>query len=125
MLKLMLFDGSEPCLALYSSLISHFRHFQKRSKNQCKQISKVMFFDEKLTLGRPRLIYSPIFAVCWWFEKLVFFLIQNWTIKKKKKKTEDEPRSVFAVKYGSLVPARGPQGAAFSRAVYWFPRIYW
>ena len=36
MQNIKLFDGSEPRLALYSSLISHFRHFWKQSKNQWK-----------------------------------------------------------------------------------------
>ena len=84
-----------------------------------------MFFDEKWSHVCPRINLFSHFGSFLVVRKISDFLIPNWTIKKSEKMVQDEPRNVFAVKYGSLVPARGPQGAAFSRAVYWFPRIYW
>ena len=48
MRKWKVFDGSEPRLALYSSLISHFRHFRKNTKKTVsKGIPKVMFLDAR------------------------------------------------------------------------------
>ena len=43
----MLFDGSEPRLALYSSLISHFRNFQEKPKNEAEQGLKSYVFWSK------------------------------------------------------------------------------
>ena len=37
MWKSEVFDGSEPRLVLYSSLITHFRRFRKKSKNRCQK----------------------------------------------------------------------------------------
>ena len=52
MRKSMNFDGSEPRLALYSSLILHFCHFRKISKNLCKKgCQKLSFLVQKPALG--------------------------------------------------------------------------
>ena len=40
MRKWEVFDGSEPRLALYSSLISHFRPFRKNRKTYAKREAK-------------------------------------------------------------------------------------
>ena len=56
------FDGSEPRLALYSSLISHFRIFWKKSKNRCqKGGQKLNFLMKKRSLGAKGSIVSVIF----------------------------------------------------------------
>ena len=48
----MVFDGSEPRLALYSSLISHFRNFRKKLKNRCQNGSEnPSELVQKSTLG--------------------------------------------------------------------------
>ena len=54
MRKSKVFDGSEPRLALYSSLILHFRPFRKKSKNRCQKGSqKFRILVQKLILGAP------------------------------------------------------------------------
>ena len=64
MKKSMLFHGSERRLALYSSLISHFRPFLKKSKNLCQQgANKSCFLMKNVPLGAEGSIYSPFWAV--------------------------------------------------------------
>ena len=66
------FDGSEPRLALYSSLISHFCHFRKNRKNRCQKGSqKSLFLVQKPTLGAPGAIDSTIFDNFWWWAKRI------------------------------------------------------
>ena len=122
--KSMVFDGSEPRLALYSSLISHFRHFWKNSKKRCqKGGQKSCFLIPKPTFGAQGSIESAILAVFRGFEKSLIFRRLFWVPKNRKKCSEDRPGSSLLWKRGSLLLARGPQGAAFSRAVSYFPRI--
>ena len=47
MRKSKVFDGSEPRLALYSSLITHFRHFRKNRKIDAKREPKSIVFCSK------------------------------------------------------------------------------
>ena len=47
MRKWEVFDGSEPRLALYSSLITHFRHFPKKTKSMPKDTPKGWLFGPK------------------------------------------------------------------------------
>ena len=55
------FDDSEPRLALYSSLITHFRNFLKKNeKPMPKGMPKVLFFVQKQTLGGLGLMDSAI-----------------------------------------------------------------
>ena len=44
---LPIFDRSEPRLALYSSLITHFRHFRKKSKKYAKRDATSLVFWSK------------------------------------------------------------------------------
>ena len=98
-------------------LFHTFAIFEKNRKIDAKRIPKIVFCDENWSHVCPRINLFFHFGSFLVVRKISDFLIPNWTIKKSEKMLQDEPRSVFAVKYGSLVPARGPQGAAFSRAV--------
>ena len=74
--KCMLFDGLEPRLALYSSLISHFRHFQKMSKNQCKKgIQISCFLMQNWDFWTPRSIDSALLVVFGRCRKIVIFYV--------------------------------------------------
>ena len=60
--KSKVFDGSEPRLALYSSLISHFCNFRKKSKNRCqKGAQKLWFLIQNATLDAQGSIYPTFF----------------------------------------------------------------
>ena len=60
--KSKVFDSSEPRLALYSSLILHFRHFRTISKKQCKKAyKKLLSLVQKPALGAQGLIDSAFF----------------------------------------------------------------
>ena len=86
-------------LPLRWEYVFHFSWFLKKvTKNDATGRLKVMFFDEKLSLGLPRFdLFSHFFSFLV-VRNISDFLIPNWTIKKSEKMTEDEPRSVFAVK---------------------------
>ena len=74
MLKWVVFGGSEARLALYSSLISHFRPFRKNRKNRrqkgCQMSCFLMKNDALAVQG---LIYSAILIVFRGLENHVFF----------------------------------------------------
>ena len=74
MRKSKVFDGPEPRLALYSSLITHFRRFRKKSKNRCKKgCQKLSFLVQKPALGAQGPIDSAFFDDLGELEKSSFF----------------------------------------------------
>ena len=74
MRKSKVFDGSEPRLALYSSLISHFFDFRKRSKNRCqKGGEKLSFLIQNATLDAQGSIYPTFFDDFGKYEKSMIF----------------------------------------------------
>ena len=82
----MLFDGSEPRFALYSSLISHFRRFLKKSKNRCqKGPEKSCFLIQNRSLDAPGSIDSAIWVVFGRFEKTLVFGCRTRVSKKMRK----------------------------------------
>ena len=115
MRKSMLFDGSEPCLALYSSLISHFCHFRKTLKNPCKKgCQKSLIFVQKRDLGAQGSIDSTILGDFWGFKKSLIFGCRSWASKIRKKSVHGVLWRRFAVKDGEsrIVGARqGPPGS--------------
>ena len=89
----MLFDGSEPRLALYSSLISHFRHFQKMSKNQCKKVSKFhAFLMLNWDFWTPRSIESALLVVFGRCRKIVIFYVGLGRPKNNNNSILSRPR---------------------------------
>ena len=93
MQKWMVFDGSEPRLALYSSLISHFRHFQKMSKNQCKKgIQISCFLMQNWDFWTPRSIDSAILVVFGRCRKILIFYVGLGRPKNDKKSILSRPR---------------------------------
>ena len=62
MRKSKVFDGSEPRLALYSSLITHFRRFRKKSKNRCQKEPKSRGFCSK---NRPWALQGRLILPFW------------------------------------------------------------
>ena len=93
MQKWMLFDGSEPRLALYSLLISHFRHFQKRLKNQCKKgLHNSCFFMKDWYFWTPGSFDSVILVVFGRYRKIVFFLCRTMEVQKREKSILARPR---------------------------------
>ena len=82
----MLFDGLEPRLALYSSLISHFRHFGKMSKNQCKKgLQNSCFLMKDWYFWTPGSFDSAISVVFGAISKNRNFLCRSWEAKKREK----------------------------------------
>ena len=78
MRKSKVFDGSEPRLALYSSLITHFRRFRKKSKNRCqKGAQKLCFFVQKRASDAAGSINSAIGSVFGRFQKSLFFCCRS------------------------------------------------
>ena len=72
--SMFFFDGSEPRLALYSSLVSHFGNFCKKLKSVCKKGSqKCCFLVQIRAVGATGSIDSAIFDVLEVFEKSMFF----------------------------------------------------
>ena len=74
MRKWKVFDGSEPRLALYSSLISHFFDFRKKLKIRCQKGSqKLSFLVQTETLNGQGSIYPTFFDDFEKYEKSVIF----------------------------------------------------
>jgi len=74
MRKWKVFDGSEPRLALYSSLISHFFDFRKGLKNRCqKGGQKLSFLVQNATLDAQGSIYPTFFDDFEKYEKSMIF----------------------------------------------------
>ena len=74
MRKWEVFDGSEPRLALYSSLISHFFDFRKGLKNRCqKGGEKLSFLVQNATLDAQGSIYPTFFDDFEKYEKSMIF----------------------------------------------------
>ena len=72
--KWEVFDSSEPRLALYSSLISHFFDFRKRLKNRCqKGGQKLSFLIQNATLDAQGSIYPTFFYDFGKYEKSMIF----------------------------------------------------
>ena len=91
--KCMLFDGLEPRLALYSSLISHFRHFQKMSKNQCKKRIQIScFLMQNWDFWTPRSIDSALLVVFGRCRKIVIFYVGLGRPKNYKNSILSRPR---------------------------------
>ena len=83
--KSMIFDCSEPRLALYSSLISHFCHFRKTSKNRCKKgCQKLSFLVPKPALAAQGPIDSAFFDDLGELEKSTFFGNRSGSQKNRK-----------------------------------------
>ena len=86
MQKWIVFDGSEPRLALYSSLFSHFFDFRKRSKNRCqKGRQKLSFLVQNATLDAPRVDLSDVFGRFAKLRKIDDFSVSLWTSKSRLK----------------------------------------
>ena len=89
----MLFGGSEPRLALYSSLISHFRHFQKRLKKQCKKsLQNSCFLMKNWYFWTPGSFDSAILVVFGRYRKSFFFLCRTMEVQKREKSILARPR---------------------------------
>ena len=74
----MFFDGSEPCVALYSSLILHFRPFRKKSKIRWKTDVKIeAFWWLRTTFGVILFAYFTLSA----FSKKVEKSMPKWRPK--------------------------------------------
>ena len=97
MRKWEVFDDSEPRLVLYSSLISHFCHFQKRSENQCKKgCHKLSFLIQKPALGAHWPIDFAFFEDLGELEKSKFFGNRSRHQKNREncaKGRQKEPRT--------------------------------
>ena len=93
MQKIMLFDGLEPRLASYSSLISHFRHFQKLSKNQCKKGIQIQYLlMQNWDFWTPISIDSALLVVFGRCRKIVIFYVGLGRPKNDKKSILSRPR---------------------------------
>ena len=89
----MFFDDSEPRLALYSSLISHFRHFQKRSKNQCKRgFQNSCFLMKNWYFWTPGSFDSAISVIFGRYRKILIFYVGPGRLKNEKNSILGRPR---------------------------------
>ena len=104
----MLFDGSEPRLALYSSLISHFRHFRKISKKLRKMVAKSYAIWSKNDLERPKVDW---FSHLGWFlviRKIADFFV---SLRGVTKSIKTEPWSVLGCHLVQFAPKSISPGA--------------
>ena len=70
-----IFDRPEQRLALYSSLITHFRHFWKILKNRCKNVPKSRAFLWTIEpLGPQGRVFFWFLRFFWWSERSLILL---------------------------------------------------
>ena len=106
MRKSKVFNGSEPRLALYSSLISHIHHFWKQSKNQWKKgPRKSCFLIQKRALDAKGSIEGTIFLDFSWFEKSLIFQCHEGASKNPQKSSPGASKG----RHGAATRARWHQ----------------
>ena len=124
MRKWEVFDGSEPRLALYSSLISHFRRFWKKSKNRCqKGAQKSCFLKIKNLRSLSRRNLAVLRELAAWREKvavtrdcLAKSIVRDETLLEIARKMPKDIKELSGLR-GFHYKEAGKSGAAILKAV--------